>query len=270
MSQFVNPSAVFLERKATPRELTRLVRQSIAAEEEATHLYEFIADATDEEWIKKVFQDVADEERVHVGEFQEVLNRLLKDEKSLLEEGAQEVEDLAASRETEKEILREIFGTVEKGRIRKRPRYKIKDMWKALGEAARRRRKCFLRYKKLKKNGGGTFEYYVAPYSFRSKPGGEVLFAYDFVDGHVKSFFRERVTGIHVTKNRFVPKWDVEVGKSGLSSLYDPFRALDEIAKSKRKEKDMEKDSVGSPSSPKDAVKSPKPKITKPSSSLRP
>jgi len=100
---------------------------------------------------------------------------------------------------------------VEKGRVRKKPRYKIKHMWEALEDAAARKRKCFLRYKKQKKRGGGTYEYYVAPYSFRNKPGGEVLFAYDLVDGHIKSFFRDRVTGIHVTNNRFVPKWDVEL-----------------------------------------------------------
>ena len=348
MAQFVNPSVVLLgDRKASPRELSRLLRQSIAAEEEAVHLYEFIADITDLDWVKKVFQDVADEEKVHVGEFQAVLNRLLDDEEGFLEEGADEVAALSGGDEvTEKSLLPLICEILEKSRVRKKPRYKIKHMWKALEDAASRRRKCFLRYKKLKKNGGGTFEYYIAPYSFRNKPGGEVLFAYDFVDGHIKSFFKERVTGVHVTGNRFVPKWDVEVGSEKSLSVYESFRVLGEIAKEKsgktrtledfmneglssdrkvtpdkvdpeqlrmgievefehtkdpelarkialdhlaefpfyytaladmerrlkgQKAKEAtEKDSVGSPPAAKEAVKSPKPKIVKPSASLRP
>ncbi len=269
MAQFVNPSVVLLgDKKASPRDLTRLVRQSIAAEQEAVHLYEFIADATDVEWVRRVFQHVADEERVHVGEFQEVLNRLLDNEQEMLEEGAREVSEIADGKDPEKSLLKELYGIIEKGVVRKRPRYKIKNMWKALEEAAGRRRKCFLRYKKLQKNGGGTAEYYVAPYSFRNKPGGEVLFAYDFVDSHVKSFFRERVTGVHVTEKRFVSKWGVEMGSEKGFGFFEPFQALDRIVKNKAET--AEKGSSGSPPNPKGAVKSPKPKIVKPSASLRP
>jgi predicted DNA-binding transcriptional regulator YafY len=100
---------------------------------------------------------------------------------------------------------------LEKGRVRKKPRYKIKDMWEALQNAAQRHRKCRIRYRKRNKRGGGESEYFVAPYSFRNKPGGEVLFAYDFVEGRIKSFFRSGVTGVHVTERRFQPKWDVEL-----------------------------------------------------------
>lgn len=98
MPEFVNPfSGVTPGRKITFRELTRAIRLSLAAEEEAVHLYEAIADATDNELAKKVLQDVADEERVHAGEFQRLLNLLLPDEERLMTEGATEVDELAGS-----------------------------------------------------------------------------------------------------------------------------------------------------------------------------
>ena len=77
----------------TDRELTRGIRDAIIAEEGAINQYEAIVDATDNEDVKKVLQDVANEERIHVGELQELLNRLLSDEEKMLEDGAGEVED---------------------------------------------------------------------------------------------------------------------------------------------------------------------------------
>jgi len=116
---------------------------------------------------------------------------------------------------------------VEKGRVRRKRRYKVKTMWEALEQAARERRKCMIRYKKRRKYGGGTSEYYVAPYSLRDKPGGPVLFAYDYVDGRIKSFFRDGVTGVHVTDRKFRPKWGVEVGASEKSmDIYESFEVL--------------------------------------------
>lgn len=108
-------------------------------------------------------------------------------------------------------------GVVEKGRVRKKPRFKIKDLWEALALAAKKKRKCLLRYKKRKR--GGTKEYLVAPYSFRDKPGGEVLFAYDFLSGRIKSFFKDGVTGVHMLSNRFRPRWDVELSFHDLAEL---------------------------------------------------
>ena len=83
------------DRKLTKRELTRGLRMMLAAEEEAVHLYESLADATDNPLAKAVLQDIADEERVHAGEFQRVLNILLDDEERLLAEGASEVDEIA-------------------------------------------------------------------------------------------------------------------------------------------------------------------------------
>jgi hypothetical protein len=81
MPEFMNPfSGMAPERKMTDRELARSLRLSLAAEQEAIHLYEALADATDNKLAKEVLQDIADEEREHAGEFQRLLNILLPDE----------------------------------------------------------------------------------------------------------------------------------------------------------------------------------------------
>jgi rubrerythrin len=96
MAEFVNPfSGIIPDRKMTARELTRALRLTLSAEEEAVHLYESLADATDNELAKKVLQDIADEERVHAGEFQRLINILLPDEEGFLGKGAEEVNEMA-------------------------------------------------------------------------------------------------------------------------------------------------------------------------------
>jgi rubrerythrin len=77
----------------TDRELTRAIRDAIIAEEGAIKQYETVVDATSNEVAKKVLTSIADEERIHVGELQKLLNDILPDEKDKLEEGAKEVED---------------------------------------------------------------------------------------------------------------------------------------------------------------------------------
>jgi rubrerythrin len=68
---------------------------TLSAEEEAVHFYEALVDATDNRLAKEVLQDIANEERVHVGEFQRLLNILLPDEEKLLAKGAAEVDEAA-------------------------------------------------------------------------------------------------------------------------------------------------------------------------------
>jgi uncharacterized protein len=99
MPEFVNPfTGVVPGRKLTDSELLRALRLNISAEEEAVHLYMAHADATDNELAKKVLIDVANEERVHIGEFQRLINILAKDEEAFLNEGAEEVDEMAAGR----------------------------------------------------------------------------------------------------------------------------------------------------------------------------
>lgn len=82
------------EKKLDPREITRVIRQSIAAELDAIHLYEIIVDSTDDSKVKKVLQDIADEEKVHVGELEELLKKYDKDVIKFNDEGAKEVKEL--------------------------------------------------------------------------------------------------------------------------------------------------------------------------------
>jgi rubrerythrin len=95
MPEFVNPFAGMVPRKLSKSELIRAIRLNIAAEHEAVHAYMAHADATDDELAKKVLTEIADEERVHVGEFMELLRRLAPEEAKFLEEGREEVEELA-------------------------------------------------------------------------------------------------------------------------------------------------------------------------------
>ena len=96
MAEFINPfSGVVPGRKLSARELTRALRMALAAEEEAVHLYEALADASENDLAKAVLQDIADEERVHAGEFQRLLSLLLPDEEKYLAEGAEEVDEIA-------------------------------------------------------------------------------------------------------------------------------------------------------------------------------
>ena len=97
MPEFMDPfKGLTPGRKLTLRELSRGLRLSLAAEEEAVHLYEALADATDHPLAKKVLQDIADEEREHAGEFLRLLNLLLPDEAGFLAHGAEEVDEMAA------------------------------------------------------------------------------------------------------------------------------------------------------------------------------
>lgn len=84
------------DRKLTLGELVRAMRLNVAAEEEATALYEAHAEATDNPIAKKVLLDIANEERVHVGEFTQLIDILTGDEKAWMENGFDEVLEMAA------------------------------------------------------------------------------------------------------------------------------------------------------------------------------
>ena len=82
-------------RMMTHEELVRAMRLNVAAEEEATFLYMAHAEATDNPLAKKVLIDIANEERVHVGEFNRLIQILTGDEDKWLADGAAEVDEMA-------------------------------------------------------------------------------------------------------------------------------------------------------------------------------
>lgn len=97
MPEFVNPfSGKIPDRKLTHEELIRAIRLNLAAEHEAIHLYMAHAEATDHPLARKVLIDVANEERVHAGEFERLLEILTGDEARWVAEGREEVDEMAA------------------------------------------------------------------------------------------------------------------------------------------------------------------------------
>jgi len=97
MPEFLNPfSGTVPDRKLTLSELIRAIRLNLAAEHEAVHLYMAHADATDHPLAKEVLIDIANEERVHAGEFQRLLEILTGDEQKWMAEGKEEVDEMAA------------------------------------------------------------------------------------------------------------------------------------------------------------------------------
>jgi len=80
------------DRKLTEAELVRAIRLMVAAEYEAVQMYTQLAESIDHELSKEVLLDIADEERVHAGEFLRLLQELVPDEPDFYAQGAAEVE----------------------------------------------------------------------------------------------------------------------------------------------------------------------------------
>lgn len=81
-------------KKLSDKEMLQALRFSIASEFEAIQIYEQIMDATDNKLIKKVMQDVVDEEKEHIGEFRTLVKELYPDELLHYAEGEEEVEEI--------------------------------------------------------------------------------------------------------------------------------------------------------------------------------
>ncbi|MBE0516462.1 MAG: rubrerythrin [Methanophagales archaeon] len=71
-----------------------LLRVGIIAELDAVNLYEQLAAMTDREEIKRVFLDIAKEEKTHMGEFQTLLLREDREQVEELKHGKEEVEEM--------------------------------------------------------------------------------------------------------------------------------------------------------------------------------
>lgn len=84
------------DRKLTKNELIRAVRLMIADEYEAVQVYTQLAESIDDELARDVLLDIADEEKVHAGEFLRLLKELAPDEAAFYDQGAREVEEVIA------------------------------------------------------------------------------------------------------------------------------------------------------------------------------
>lgn len=99
MPEFCSPfTGLACDRKLSDAELVRAIRFMVAAEYEAIQLYMQLAESTDNELAAELLRDIADEERVHAGEFLRLLHELAPDEAKRYAEGAAEVEEEIAKR----------------------------------------------------------------------------------------------------------------------------------------------------------------------------
>ena len=94
MPVFGSPfSGLANNRKLTNAELVRAIRFAVASEYEATQLYTQLAESTGNKLAAEVLREIADEERVHAGEFLRLLRAIAPDEEKLYADGAKEVEE---------------------------------------------------------------------------------------------------------------------------------------------------------------------------------
>ena len=81
------------DRKLTDEELIRAIRFLVAGEYEAVQMYMQLAESINNKLAIKVLKDIANEERVHAGEFLRLLYELAPDEEKFYAKGAKEVEE---------------------------------------------------------------------------------------------------------------------------------------------------------------------------------
>lgn len=99
MPDFGQPfSGLAKERKLTNSELIRSIRFMVSGEYEAIQLYMQLAESTDNKLAIEVLTDIANEERVHAGEFLRLLEEISPDEKTFYTKGNKEVEDIIKKR----------------------------------------------------------------------------------------------------------------------------------------------------------------------------
>jgi rubrerythrin len=86
-----NPFVANVPRQLSAEELVQALRVDLAGELEAIIGYEAHAMATSDERVKKVLYHIADEERQHVGELQQLIYLLNPKEQQFTEKGKQEI-----------------------------------------------------------------------------------------------------------------------------------------------------------------------------------
>ncbi|MEZ0344945.1 MAG: ferritin family protein [Infirmifilum sp.] len=93
-----NPLELPPGKRFTRDELAEAIRLAVIAELDAINLYVQLASASDDPLVRKVFLDVAKEEKTHVGEFLTLLKKLDPEQVKELEAGAREVEEIAGEK----------------------------------------------------------------------------------------------------------------------------------------------------------------------------
>ena len=71
-----------------------LLRMAIIAEQDAIVLYQLMARKVKNSKVKEVLLDIAKEEKIHIGEFKDLLELLDKDELSTEKQGKKEIKEI--------------------------------------------------------------------------------------------------------------------------------------------------------------------------------
>lgn len=96
MALLGNPFIANVSKQLTNEELVQAIRVDIAGEIEAIIGYEAHAMATTNQNVKKILYHIADEERTHVGELQQLLYMLDPREAQHTEKGRQTIQQQQA------------------------------------------------------------------------------------------------------------------------------------------------------------------------------
>ena len=78
----------------SPEKEHQMIRLAIIAEMDAINLYQKMAENTDNQNLKELFSDIAREEEVHFGEFEEALEILKPDFEKAEAEGEEEAQEI--------------------------------------------------------------------------------------------------------------------------------------------------------------------------------
>ncbi|NJE76188.1 ferritin family protein [Thermococcus sp. ES12] len=87
------PYLIGREKPLSKREIAQALRWAIEAELDAISFYEQLAELVEDERIKHIFYDVANEEKEHVGEFLAALLEVDEELGRYMKEGFDEVEE---------------------------------------------------------------------------------------------------------------------------------------------------------------------------------
>ena len=114
MAEFANPFSGNCNRNLTKAELIQAIRIDIASELEAMYLYDAHAMDTDDPLVKRVLQDIRDEEKEHAGELLALMRYLDPAIADLLFEGHGEVREMMEKLNMDKEIIDNATGPLGK------------------------------------------------------------------------------------------------------------------------------------------------------------
>lgn len=93
------PTEVTFNTDATKAE-EQILRTAIASELGAINLYQQMIDSTQSEEVRKILQDIIDEEKIHVGEFEQILSKFVDSDNGDLQiQGAQEADKVVKESE---------------------------------------------------------------------------------------------------------------------------------------------------------------------------